>query len=255
MSLPISVQGVSRHFGGVRAVDDVSFEVETGTIAGLIGPNGAGKTTMFNLVTGVLAPTSGRISIGNEDATGKGVAWCASQGVARTFQTPRCFSSLSVSQNVEVMYDSDRENAFGALFRRGSSRPNRDKAVAVLDRVGLSKLASSSTGRLSGGELRMLEIARQLARDPKLLMLDEPTAGLDRTYQDQLSQILADLVSQGTTVLLVEHNLRFLFDNVTHVHVMSGGQLIASGDPSAIAADEAVINAYLGRANDAPASK
>lgn len=255
MSLPISVQGVSRNFGGIRAVEDVSFDVSPGSIAGLIGPNGAGKTTMFNLITGVLPPSTGTITIGHQDIAREGVAGCARLGVARTFQTPRCFPSLTVSQNVEVMFASPRDGLLGAFFRRGGNRPHRDAAYAVLKRVGLAKLAENSTGLLSGGELRMLEIARQLAREPELLMLDEPTAGLDRAYQDQLSQILEEQVAGGSTVLLVEHNLRFLFENVQHVHVMSGGRLIASGDPASISADESVINAYLGRADDAPASK
>jgi branched-chain amino acid transport system ATP-binding protein len=254
VSLSISVTNVSHNFGGVRAVDNVSFDVPPGTIAGLIGPNGAGKTTMFNIITGMLTPTDGTVVIGSHDVTGLGIAACSRLGVARTFQTPRCFPSLTVHQNIEVMYDDPRGRLFGALFRRGSNRSHEQAALALLRRLGLAHLANCATDLLSGGELRMLEIARQLARGPKILMLDEPTAGLDRGYQEQLSSLLAEIAGQGTTILLVEHNLRFLFDNVDSVHVMSEGQLIASGDPTAIAEDEVVINAYLGRGQDASSS-
>lgn len=247
MGLSISVENVSRHFGGVRAVDGVSFTVKDGSIAGLIGPNGAGKTTMFNAITGVLAPTEGTIRLGERDVTGLSIADCSALGVARTFQSPRCFTSLTVSQNVEVMFHDRRESLWGALFGRGSTARHREQAAETLQRVGLAHLADRSTELLSGGELRMLEIARQLARSPELLMLDEPTAGLDREHQDQLSRILADLNAEGATILLVEHNLRFLFENVQDVLVMASGRLIASGDPADISRDEVVINAYLGR--------
>lgn len=253
MSLSINVEAVTRAFGGITAVRDVSFRVEPGSAAGLIGPNGAGKTTMFNLITGVIPPTSGSITIGGKDVRGLGVDGAAALGVARTFQTPRAFPKLSVVENVEVMYEDPREGLWGALFGRGSNHAFEDQAMAVLERVGLADLARRTTEELSGGQLRMLEIARQLARDPKLLMLDEPTAGLDRAHQDQLSGILSTIRESGVTVLLVEHNLRFLFENVDFVQVMSVGELIASGKPELIAKDETVINAYLGRVDDASA--
>lgn len=253
MSLPITVDKVTKTFGGITAVRDVSFRVEPGSTAGLIGPNGAGKTTMFNLITGLLPTSSGSVTIGDKDVNGLGVAGAASLGVARTFQTPRAFPKLSVMENIEVMYEDTREHLWGALFGRGSNHAFHDQAMAVLERVGLVRLARASTDELSGGQLRMLEIGRQLARDPKLLMLDEPTAGLDRAHQDQLSDIITAIRKSGVTVLLVEHNLRFLFENVDFVHVMSAGELIASGEPGLVAEDESVINAYLGRADDASA--
>lgn len=255
MSLSITVDKVSKNFGGIVAVRDVSFSVEAGSTAGLIGPNGAGKTTMFNVITGVLPASSGSVTVGDKNVSGLGVDGAASLGVARTFQAPRAFSSLSVVENVEVMFADPREQLWGALFGRGGNHVFRDRAMVVLERVGLSRLANQPVDVLSGGELRMLEIGRQLARDPQLLMLDEPTAGLDRGHQDQLSDIITNIRESGVTVLLVEHNLRFLFENVDFVHVMSVGELIASGEPSVVAEDEAVINAYLGRADDASARK
>ena len=249
MSLGIRVEQASRHFGGLKAVDDVTFDVQSGSVVGLIGPNGAGKTTLFNLISQVLKPTSGAVLFDGQDSARLSIASCSSLGVARTFQTPRGFPSLSVIQNVEVMYDDPRGSLVGALLRRRSSQERRDRALNVLETVGLEKLAHDSYGKLSGGEQRMLEIARQIARDPKLLLLDEPTAGLDRAHQDRLSELLTVLNRRGVTVLLVEHNLRFLFENVEQVHVMALGRLIASGSPAAIANDEAVKTAYLGRTN------
>jgi branched-chain amino acid transport system ATP-binding protein/branched-chain amino acid transport system permease protein len=237
------------HFGGVRAVDGVSFEVPAGAVAGLIGPNGAGKTTMFNVITGVLAPTAGDVRLGDASASSGGISGCSDLGVARTFQTPRAFSSLSVIENVEVMYADRREGLWGALFGSSRRKPHRDQAAHMLERVGLLAHAQRSVDELSGGELRMLEIARQLAREPRLFLLDEPTAGLHPGLQERLAVIIAELNEAGTTVLLVEHNLRFLFENVRQVHVMSAGRLLASGDPTEIANDESVINAYLGRSH------
>lgn len=251
MSLSIHVDEVTKVFGGIRAVKGVSFTVESGSMAGLIGPNGAGKTTMFNLITGVLSPTTGFISVGNHDVSQLGVQEAAALGIARTFQAPRFFESLSVVENVEVMFDDPRETLWGAVFGRRGNHSFRDQAMEVLERVGLTKVANRGVDELSGGELRMLEIGRQLSRSPKLLMLDEPTAGLDRAYQDKLANILAEIKEEGVTLLLVEHNLRFLFETVDFVHVMSSGELIASGEPEAISKDEHVINAYLGREDDA----
>lgn len=245
MSIQIRVENLSRHFGGLKAVDDVTFEVQAGTKAGLIGPNGAGKTTLFNLISQVLEPTSGRVSYSGR--TANGIGDCSALGVARTFQTPRGFPSLSVVQNIEVMYDDPRSSLAGALFRWGSAKQRRERAMTVLETVGLQRHADSSYEKLSGGDLRMLEIGRQIARDPKLLLLDEPTAGLDRGHQDRLSGLITRLNDDGVTVLLVEHNLRFLFENVEQVHVMSAGRLIASGNPTDVANDDAVKTAYLGR--------
>lgn len=249
MSLSITVQNVSRRFGGLKAVDEVSFNVPAGTFAGIIGPNGAGKTSLFNLISGVLEADAGKVLLGEQDIAGLGVGGCSALGVARTFQTPRGFPSLNVRENVEVMFRDAREYLFGALFGRSSAASSRQRVTEVLARVGLGHLVEHSVDKLSGGEQRMLEIGRQIARTPKLLMLDEPTAGLDREHQDRLSELLAELNGEGITILLVEHNLRFLFQTVEQVFVMASGRLIASGKPAAIASNEAVISAYLGRSN------
>lgn len=246
MSFSVTLDAVSRYFGGVKAVDEVSFEVEPGSITGLIGPNGAGKTTVFNLISRVLEPTAGRVLIDGTDVRGKSMLACAAMGVARTFQTPRGFPSLSVAENVEVAYRDRRESLLGALLlRRGNE--TRKQAEAALDQVGLAELCDVPYPALSGGQRRMVEIARQVGREPKLLLLDEPTAGLDVDHQEILHSLLGTLRGHGTTIVLVEHNLRFLLRAVDTVHVMNTGRLIASGTPDEIARDEQVVAAYLGK--------
>lgn len=246
MSLTVTLDAASKHFGGIKAVEDVSMEITAGSITGLIGPNGAGKTTVFNLISRVLDPTAGRVLIDGKDVTGTSMVGCAAMGVARTFQTPRGFASLTVSENVEVAYPDRREGLLAALLRpRGHS--TRDAAAAVLERVGLADMRDTAYAGMSGGQRRMLEVARQIAGEPKLLLLDEPTAGLDVAYQDRLRDLLLELREEGMTILLVEHNLRFLMQTVDVVHVMTAGQLIASGTPQQISTDERVIAAYLGK--------
>ncbi len=251
MSLSIEVRGASVHFGGVRAVQDANLTVNAGTVTGLIGPNGAGKTTLFNLICQVLKPTSGTILIGGVDTGRMSMAQCAAMGVARTFQTPRGFGGLDVRTNVQVMLPSRRDSFAGALFRTGKDKDVAAAADELLGRVGLSGLAGLSHDRLSGGEQRMLEIARQMALSPKLLLLDEPTAGLDLPHQDRLRELILGLRDRGVTVFIVEHNIGFLMRTVEYLHVMNFGSVIASGRPAEVSADQRVISAYLGRSADA----
>lgn len=248
MSAAIRVQDLTKRFGGLTAVDRVTFEIVPGTINGLIGPNGAGKTTVFNLVSRVLDPSEGTITVGGADVTSKSAAEVAGLGVARTFQTPRGFETLSVVENVQVMLRSPAESFFGGLFGgRGQERELREQSMATLERVGLSDRADDAYDNLSGGEHRLLEIARQLVRQPRVLLLDEPTAGVHPTLQAGLQSLLEQLHAEGVTILLVEHNLGFLMALAEHVHVMALGRLIASGAPAEISRNSLVIDAYLGR--------
>lgn len=246
MSWSIELEAVSKHYGGVKAVDDVTLSVPSGCLAGLMGPNGAGKSTLFNLVTRVTDLTAGSVRIGEHAVTKMTITQLAQLPIGRTFQTPRCFTSLTVEENVALMLPDHRDSLVGALVRR-SRGGARDQQRELLATVGLEHRRKERAASLSGGERRMLEIARQLAREPKVLLLDEPTAGLDAKFQDRLQGLLLELHQGGMTILLVEHNVRFLLGTATRIYVMTQGKLIAEGDPATVAADEQVIAAYLGR--------
>lgn len=250
MSLRVEVESVSVRFGGVLAVDDVTLSVEPRTITGLMGPNGAGKTTLFNVITNLVEPTTGTVRIDGNETVRTPMDKLARLGVARTFQAPRGFPSLTVRQNVEVMRDDPRDSLIGALFRSGRRGGGREQVDEILHKVGLEDVADQEYERLSGGQHRMLEIGRQLVHEPRLLLLDEPTAGLDLAHQEQLRKLLGTLNADGVTILLVEHNLSFLLGTAHHVHVMDRGSLIASASPADVRNDPAVIAAYLGGAGD-----
>lgn len=248
MSVSLRTDHITKRFGGLNAVDDVTLTVEAGSITGLIGPNGAGKSTMFNLVTRVLDPTDGQIFIGDVDSTALSSAQVAGLGVARTFQTPRGFRSLSVLDNVEVMLPAPRDNLLQALLKPAvHDTSRRERAMEALATVGLAERAKEPFGNLSGGEQRLLEIARQLVREPRALLLDEPTAGVHPALQERLRGLLRASNAAGVTVLLVEHNLSFLMAVASYVHVMASGRLLASGKPKEISNDPVLIEAYLGR--------
>ena len=245
------VDKVTKRFGGLKAVGGdagLSFSVPEGTFLGLIGPNGAGKSTTFNLISGVLKPTSGAVILDGKDLSAARPSDIASYGLGRTFQTPRAFPSLTVLENVMVGADNEGETLLSVLRGGWKSRERglRDKAGEVLDRVGLSERINDVVANLSGGELRMLEVARQLVRDPKILLLDEPTAGVDPSLQAKLSRILVDLHGEGRTLVVVEHNLHFLLQIADSVVVLQNGELLSKGTPGEIKADERVIAAYLG---------
>lgn len=245
------VDRVIKRFGGLRAVggdDGLSFSVRRGSFLGLIGPNGAGKSTTFNLISGVLKPDSGSITLDGIDLVQVPRSKVASYGLGRTFQTPRAFSSLSVLDNVMVGADSAGEviSAVALGSWRVAERDLRARAEQVLDRVGLSDRVHDMVSNLSGGELRMLEVARQLIREPRILLLDEPTAGVDPSLQKKLSNILVDLHREGRTLIVVEHNLSFLLSIADSVVVLHNGELLSEGTPQQIRSDEKVIGAYLG---------
>lgn len=247
----LNVNNVTKHFGGLKAVggdDGLSFAVKRGSFVGLIGPNGAGKSTTFNLISGVLHPTSGTVELNGKELSKTRSSDIASLGLARTFQTPRAFLSLSVLDNVVVGARSQAEELKSALFGGWKDRETSliEKAKESLTRVGLGDRLDETVENLSGGELRMLEIARQLVRDPEILLLDEPTAGVDPSLQGKLSTILGELHKEGRTLIVVEHNLHFLLSIADTVIVLQQGELLASGTPQDIKTDPKVVAAYLG---------
>ena len=247
----LNVNKVTKHFGGLKAVggdDGLSFAVKRGSLVGLIGPNGAGKSTTFNLISGVLEPTSGTVELNGKELSKTRSSDIASLGLARTFQTPRAFMSLSVLDNVVVGARSQGEELKLALFGgwKDSETSLIEKAKESLNRVGLGGRLNATVENLSGGELRMLEIARQLVRDPEILLLDEPTAGVDPSLQGKLSTILVELQKEGRTLIVVEHNLHFLLSIADTIIVLQQGELLASGTPQDIKTDPKVVAAYLG---------
>ncbi len=240
---------VSKRFGGVVAVDGASMDIPQGEIVGLMGPNGAGKSTLFNLITGILTPDHGKVSLDGVEVNDWPAHKVAAAGVARTFQTPRGFGSMTALENLVVASPEQKGETFlGAFNRWGKARKDLDRrAEGVLDRLGLLEVRDTPYPNLSLGEARLLEIGRHLMRDIKVLLLDEPTSGIPPSRQDALQDLLRDLNANGVSIVVVEHNLGFLLSLVSTVFVMDKGRVIAKGSPAEVERNEEVIKAYLGR--------
>ncbi len=243
MSL-LRIDDVSVHFGGVTAIDQAGFEVEAGTITGLIGPNGAGKTTCFNVITGLQKPSSGRVHFDGHDVTGLPVNRRARRGIGRTFQRLEAFGSLTVHENVRAALDIHH----GA---RGWRRSTAAGADALLERVGIERYADDRADSIPTGTARLLEVARALACAPRLLLLDEPSSGLDESETADFGDLLRDLVDEGCSVLMVEHDMDLVMSVCSTLHVLDFGRVIASGDPATIRTDPVVQQAYLGYVEEA----
>ncbi|MGW6446435.1 ABC transporter ATP-binding protein [Lentzea sp. NPDC055074] len=227
----LRVEGVTVRFGEVTAVDDVSLVVDPG-VTGLIGPNGAGKTTLFDVISGLRKPTAGRVVLVGDDITAKGPHQRSRLGVARTFQRLEVFGSLTVWENVVVALESRR-------------RPVK-LADELLERVGIAEFARNQADTVPTGAARLLELARALATDPVLLLLDEPSSGLDRAETDAFGELLRQLSAEGRSVVLVEHDMDLVMGYCDHVHVLNLGRLLVSGTPDVVRAHEGVREAYLG---------
>jgi len=235
----LRVEGVTVHFGGIRALDDVGLDVEPGAVTGIIGPNGAGKTTLFDVLTGLLRPSRGRISLDGRDVTSASPHRRARLGIARTFQRLELFGSLSVFENVLLAAE---------VARRGRAGPARRVAGELVERFGLGLWAGVPADVLPAGTARLLEVARALATRPRLLLLDEPGTGLDRTERAAFADLLADVPGDGTGVILIEHDMVLVMRSCQRLHVLDHGRLIASGSPAQIQANLRVRRAYLGLA-------
>ena len=234
----LEVERLSRGFGGVRAVNDVSFVLEEGELLGIMGPNGSGKTTLFNLIAGALRPDSGRIRLGGRDVTGFAAHRMCAAGVARTFQLVRPFAGLTVLENVLVgrLYGPGRSSTAEAIT----------ESMRLLRVLGLEALADAPASRLTLIDRKRLELARALATAPRLLLLDEFMAGLNPAETATAMELVRDLVVGGMTVLMVEHIVWALMDLSRRIIVLSAGEKIADGPPQAVAADPAVVDVYLG---------
>jgi branched-chain amino acid transport system ATP-binding protein len=256
----LDVRNVTVRFGGVIAVDDVSFTARTGEVLGVMGPNGAGKTTLFNVISGVQAPTSGSVSLGGVPLTGRSVASIAALGVTRTFQTPVMFWGLDVRESIAVALGA-REfggtyppSPLHSLLAAGLGLPRRtradaqlrERADALLERMGLAHFADRATESLSFGEERLLEMARALAVEPVMLLLDEPLSGLNPDEADDVLTSIRTARASGIGVLLVEHAVGELLSVADRVVVLDYGKRIAEGTGAEVAANPIVIDAYIG---------
>jgi len=237
----LSAEHIVVRFGGLVALSDTNLEVEPGRVTGLIGPNGAGKTTLFNVITGLQPPTSGRVVLDGADITERTPFKRARMGVARTFQKLEAFTSLSARDNVLVAAEQRK------AWDRSGFKPTT-VADEMLAKVGIADVANYMVGTLPTGTARLVELARALATNPRVLLLDEPSSGLNEDETATLAALLRGLVADGLAVLLVEHDMSFVMGTCALIYVLEFGQIIAVGPPSTIQDDHAVRAAYLGSA-------
>ncbi len=247
----LRIESVSKAFGGVQALWNISFDLPSGLIQGLIGPNGAGKTTLFNLITGIYKPDDGRIMFENKHIQGRQVHELVRLGIARTFQNVEIFGSMNVIENVMVgRHVRSRCGFWGAVTRVPwmvkEEKNTFDKAMEILSFVGIEELAYRKSSELPFGWQRLLEIARALASNPKLLLLDEPAAGLNATETRQLGHLLKKIRTNGITMLLVEHDMSLTMEICDRIVVLDQGKKLAEGTPRQIQSNAAVMAAYLG---------
>jgi branched-chain amino acid transport system ATP-binding protein len=247
----LTAREVTKSFGGHRAVDAFSFTLARGAIGGLVGPNGAGKTTLFNCLAGALKPTSGQVQLDGRDITGASPDRVFAAGLARTFQIPRPFPEMSVLDNVMLAPRGQLGERFWANWLRpravaAQEGAVREAALHWLDFVGLSALANEPARVLSGGQRKLLELARVMVAEPKLVLLDEPGAGVNPALLDQIVDRVAALNRQGVTFLVIEHNMDLVATLCNPVMVMAQGRMLAQGPADAVLRDERVVQAYLG---------
>jgi len=254
----LEVQNLTRTFGGVRAVDELSFSVDSGAIHSVIGPNGAGKTTLFNLITGVYKPTAGRIMFEGTDVTGMAPSVLAGRGISRTFQNLQIFFNMTARENVMVgRHRHLNSRVVPALFRLPSIVRADDKAWRmageILEYMELGKYADLESDQLPYSALKRLEIARAFATEPKMMLLDEPAAGLDRNEIREIDALIQRIAASGVTVLLVEHDMKLVMAVSDHILVLESGRKLAEGTAEEIRGNADVVTAYLGRATPSEA--
>ncbi|MCM3568489.1 ABC transporter ATP-binding protein [Neobacillus mesonae] len=251
----LKINNVSKNFGGISALTDISFSINKGEIFGLIGPNGAGKTTMFNCITSIFPPSSGEILFLDENITGIKPHKITNKGICRTFQNIRLFSQMSVLENVLVGgHSQSHSGVFSGVFRTKSQRNEEEKlrstARELLELVGLSEFEDAVAENLAYGQQRRLEIARALASDPKLLLLDEPAAGMNDTETADLYYLIKKVQERGVTTLLIEHDMPLVMRLCDRITVLNFGKKLAEGTPEEIQNNQEVIEAYLGSEGD-----
>lgn len=252
----LSIEGLGISFGGLKAVNDVSFGVKPGEVVSVIGPNGAGKTTLFNMISGVYLPGSGKVMLNGEDVTAMPPHLLARRGMCRTFQNLQVFQSMTVLENTIAGYHLQESGSVLADILNLPAARRRAKqaeagARALLGRVGLERAAEREAGSLSYGSLKRLEIARAMALNPRVLLLDEPAAGCNAVETEEIDRLIAEIAASGVAILLVEHDMKLVMRISNHIVVLDHGEKIAEGDPASVSRNPAVIAAYLGAENAA----
>jgi branched-chain amino acid transport system ATP-binding protein len=248
----LAARDIGISFGGVKAIDSVSFSVAPGHILSIIGPNGAGKTTLFNVVSGVYESDQGRVELAGEDVTGLTPDRLATRGLSRTFQNLQIFQRMTAAENVMVgRHLRERCNLFADLFRLPSvtrqNRATREAALALLDEVGLRGSADMPAGSLPYGACKRLEIARALAAEPRVLLLDEPAAGCNAVETAEIDELVRRIAAKGIAIVLVEHDMKLVMKISDRVLVMNRGRPVVEGTPREVRNDPAVLEAYLGQ--------
>lgn len=247
----LTVENLKIAFGGVVAIDGVSFSVKRNEIFALIGPNGAGKTTLFNMISGVYVPQQGRITLDGKDVTARSPHELARRGMSRTFQNLQVFFRMTAAENVMVgRHLHENRNVLAHILSLPSVHAQNEKSRAEAERllalVGLEKLADRTASSLPYGALKRLEIARALAAEPKILLLDEPAAGCNPVETEEIDAVIKKIATQGVTVVLVEHDMRLVMRISDRIHVLDRGKTLAEGNATEVRSNPAVISAYLG---------
>jgi len=243
----LTVETITKSFGGIKAVDTCSMGVERGSITGLIGPNGSGKTTLFNLITGFYQPDTGRIQFNSRAIHGLRPSQICHHGIGRTFQITRLFWKMTALENMVVPV---RQVGLRTLFSQGVKKHEEARAMELLDRVGLASFRDEEARKLSFGQQKLLELAAVLMAEPDLILLDEPAGGVNPVMIEKMMRLVEELNRQGKTFLVVEHNMRLVMDLCQQIVVLDHGQKIAEGKPSAIQNNPLVLEAYLGSASN-----
>jgi len=252
MGTILKIDDVSKNFAGLKALQNISLEIMDDEIFGLIGPNGAGKTTLFNVVSGFSAPSSGKVYFNNEDSTQKSTTDYSKNGLSRTFQNIRVFGDMTVIENLKVgMHNTIKTDLFSILMgnkkEKAEEKKAEEKGYEILKFLGIEKFANEYAGSLPYGHQRLVEIGRALASDPKLIMLDEPSAGMNEQETMELMELIKRIRKRGPAVIVIEHNMKFMMSLCDRIAVLNFGKLLLVGETNVVQQDPKVVEAYLGK--------
>jgi len=239
----ISIKKVTKSFGGIKALDDCNLKIEPGKITALIGPNGSGKTTLFNIISNILKKDSGSVYLGKQKLSNKKDFEIARLGISRTFQETRFFRNLSIKEHLEIVLDENNEKLLRSL---GDKENFDDEIKEILGLVGLDKSPKTIVSHLSYGQKKLLNLAVSIVKPHKVLILDEPVAGVNPKLRDQIKKILRNLINNGETILIIEHDMNFIMDLADYVFVLDEGKVIAEGKAKQVQKNKNVLEAYLG---------